>query len=364
MKNISGQKIFQYGILLFIISLVTSRFAHDWYGPVPDKNAGFPLQLVWETKLNDNIKEVHITKNGNILVRLGYSVNLISPETGDLIWRFRIDEPISIATAHNEKIFVISKNNVFALSEGNGEMIWKNVFNSSGPPEFSYVDANNLLTVNYGSINLYSTTNGEIENEYYSERGQVKTCFMSGVFFTFMGQIEAFSFQDGESLWVEKSFQNPEEAVCKNEIAYFIENNSTLIAYDLEARTTLWLKSFPPKEPYALKKLFSVGDLLVVDEINNIFIVSKINGSVINSLSIEGNQMESRLISSAAAIENNLYLFDGFNQSIYSYDMTTWEQNGNLHLSFPVIAATSTERFINIDDMLILWKNKRLFAYK
>lgn len=364
MKNISGQKIFQYGIFLFIISLVTNHFVRDWYGPVPDKNIGFPLQLVWETKFSDNIKEVYITENGNIIVQLGYSVNLISPKTGDLIWKFRIDEPISIATAYNGKIFVVSKNNVFALSESNGEIIWKNVFISVGPPEFSYVDASNFLTVRYGSINLYNTTNGEIENEYYSGRGQVKTCFLSGVFFTFMGQIEAFSFQDGESLWVEKSFHNPEEAVCKNEIAYFIENDSKLIAYDLKTRTKLWVKDFPVENPYTLERVFSVDGLLVVDGINNIFIISKVDGSVINTLSMNGGLTGSNLISSVAAIENNLYFSEGFTQSIYSYDMTTWQQTGNLHLSFPTLTATAAERFINIDDMLILWKNNRLFAYK
>jgi hypothetical protein len=346
------------------MALVINHYAHDWYGPVPDKDAGFPLQLVWETKLSENIKEVHITENENLLIRLGYSVNLISPKTGDLIWKFRIDEPISTATAYNENLFVISKNNVFALSEGNGEIIWKSVFNSIGSPEFSYVDAHNLLTVSYGNIDVYNTKNGELEKEYYSGRGQTKTCFLPGVFFTFIGQIEAYTFEDGERLWVEKSFHNPEEAVCKNEMAYFVENNSKLIAYDLEAKNILWVKNFPPKDPYTLKNIFSVGDLLVVEGINNIFIVSITDGSIINTLSLKEGLTKSSLITSVAAIKNNLYLFDGFSQSIYSFDMTTWKQTGSLHLSFPNIVSTETERFINIDDMLILWKNNRLIAYK
>lgn len=365
MKNISGQKIFQYGSLLFIISLVTNHFARDWYGPIPDKDEGFPLQKAWETKFSDNIKEVYITENGNILVQLGYSVNLISPKTGDLIWKFRIDKPIYSVTSGNGKVYVFGNHSFLILNEVDGKSISENYSDYSvDSPVDSYVYKNRIVASEYGSVSLYNTESGEFLYKYHVGRGTIGVCPYADFLYTFNYQIDAFSLKNEKLIWSENSFGYVNDTVCDESKAYFIANDSRLVAYDLKARRKIWVKNFPVEDPYSINRVFNAGDKLVVEGINGIFIISKADGNVNNTIPVNSGLLGSKFISSVAIIENNLYFFEGFTQSIYSYDMTTWEQNGNLHLSFPVIAATSTERFINIDDMLILWKNKRLFAYK
>lgn len=365
MKNISGQKIFKYGTLLLISILAINHYAHVWYGPVSDKETGFPLQLVWETKLNDKIKEVYITENGNILVQLGYSVNLISPKSGKLLWKFRTDKSIYSAASGDEKVYIFGDNSFIIVNEVNGKSSLEDYDNYSvNIPIDSYTNKNQILVTDYGSVSFYEIESGKFLYEHYVGRGRVGICLYSEFLYTFNNQIDVFSLKDAKHLWGENSFGYVDDNVCDGSSAYFIASDSKLVAYDLEARTKLWVKDFPVKDPYTLERVFSVDGLLIVEGINNIFIISKADGSVIHILSIQDNLTKDSLISSVAKINNNLYLFDGYSQSIYSFDINTWKQTGSLHLSFPNIISTENERFININDMLILWKNNRLFAYK
>ena len=177
MKNISGQKIFKYGTLLLISILAINHYAHVWYGPVSDKETGFPLQLVWENKLNDKIKEVYITENGNILVQLGYSVNLISPKSGKLLWKFRTDKSIYSAASGDEKVYIFGDNSFIIVNEVNGKSSLEDYDNYSvNIPIDSYTNKNQILVTDYGSVSFYEIESGKFLYEHYVGRGRVGIC--------------------------------------------------------------------------------------------------------------------------------------------------------------------------------------------
>jgi outer membrane protein assembly factor BamB len=137
------KKVFQFVLIATIVVITGYFFATNAYGPIPARDKGFPLTPVLEIKLNDNIRQVIVSENNKVFVRLGYSVNSLSLETGELLWKYRIDEPIYSIAAYKGIIYVVGKEVLLTLDEESGKLLWQQatVINSpSLEPEIRYVD--------------------------------------------------------------------------------------------------------------------------------------------------------------------------------------------------------------------------------
>lgn len=357
------RKHLRYAILFVIlISLIFYKFTIETYTLLPDRKIGFPLRLYWKTKLNDNIRQIHITDKGNIISRLAYSANLISPVTGELIWKFRTEKPISTVTSNMGLVYVIGTDTFYELDEDDGNVVWENSsYHFLGSPAFSYANFAGLLTEDHGIVHLFDITNGNFIRQLNSERGRPGNgiCINSDIIYIFYNQIDAYTFPDGKHLWTDDSYSSPANVICENEYAYFTNNDSQLVAYELTTKIQLWKSDFRSKNRYDMRGLFIANNFLVLDESDAKSIISKEDGKIVHSIPV-GNEA----ITSVAVVEDKMYIYYDFSNSVYSYQTSNWQNSGILHNSPQFIVSGNTERFHNHGNMLILWENKYIYAYK
>lgn len=359
MKKISGIKIIQLGLLIIIVVIYGYFIVRDIYGPIPDRNVDFPIQPEWETTLNDKILQVVITEHDHAIVRLGYSINSVSLKDGKKLWKYRVDKPIYSTTAYDGTIYVAGKGSLYALDEETGTSKWQRTADiSSLSPEFRYANNDVLVIVAYGNIYIFDVQTGDLRKYFYSGRGITATCVYQDRLYTFNDHIEAYQLENGDFLWKDESTHYTYKAVCENNIAYFIQNDSELIAYDLVNQSKLWSRSFPPTDPYTLNKLYIAQDFLVIDGLSEMTVVSKVQGTTVYE------NPGQKQITTTALIGSNLYVFYGYDQAIYSYDINNWKNTGILRYSLPTILSTDIDLFCEYGNQLIIWKNKHLFVYQ
>jgi hypothetical protein len=358
MKTVGGKKLVQFVILFTVVAIFGYSIVENLYGPFPT-DKGFPLKPLWETKLNDNIKQVIVSENGHILVRLGYSVNSLSTETGALLWKYRVDDPLYSIASYNGIIYVVGKNTLFTIDERTGNPVWQQAVNISAiDTEIQYVDDHSIVISVIGGVFVYNSKTGELNAKINYGNGIVDTCVYGNVLYTIHSDIEAHNLSNGDLLWRDNSTSFTRKAICESNVAYFIKNDSELIAYDLLNKSQIWSLPFNPTDPYTLDNIFITQDFLVVEGLHNFFTVDKNNGPLLHTVAT------SQHIGSMTAINNNLFIFYIYRQAIYSYDINTWETTGILQYSLPKVAAIEVENFQNYKDQLILWKNKRIFVYR
>lgn len=359
MKKISGRKIIQLSLLIIVFAIYGNYLVRDIYGPIPDREIGFPIKPKWEITLNDKIRQVIVTENNHAIVRLGYSINSVSLETGEKLWKYRVDEPIYSIIAHEGKIYAAGKGSLYALDETTGTIKWQRAVDiSTLSPEFRYADQAVIVLVSHGAIYIFDAQTGELRKSFYVGRGLTPTCIYKSTLYTFNDYIEAYNLENGEFLWEDKSTHYTYKAVCENDVAYFIQNDSKLIAYNMSSQSKLWSRSFPPTDPYTLNKLYITQDFLIIDGLSEMIVVSKIQGELIYK------NAGQKQITTTALIGNNVYVFYSYDQAIYAYDINTWKNTGKLRYTLPTILSTDIDLFCEDGNQLIIWKNKHLFAYQ
>jgi outer membrane protein assembly factor BamB len=360
MKNLSGIKItLPMLVLVSLVGWYVIYLISDLYGPVVVGEKGFPIQPVWETKLNQRIQQVIVSNSDHILVGLDYSVNSFSLETGEQLWKHHRDEPVYSIAAHDGIVYVVGQELLYTLDEETGALIWQSVIDISGSaPEIRYIDNNSLVVVAYGGVYVLNAHTGDLKKSFYLGRGITETCIYQEKLFTFHDRIRAYTLENGALLWEDRSIHYPNEAVCKNSVAYFAQSDSELIAFDLTNQSKLWSVYFQPNEPYFLGNLFIAEDFLVFEASDKNVVLSINHGQLISTIS------ERKHMTGATISGKQLFVFYGHDQTIHSYNIDTWENTGVLRYSIPTIFATDNQKFRIYGNQLILWKNKRLFVYK
>jgi outer membrane protein assembly factor BamB len=357
MKTVGGKRSIQIILLATIVALVGYSIFDNLYGPFPSGN-GFPLKPVWETKLNDNIKQAIPSENGHILIRLGYSVDLLSAETGDLLWKYRVDVPIYSIASYKGIIYVIGKNTLFTIDEGTGDLLWQQSMNiSAANTEIKYVDENSIVIRIIGGVVVFNSKTGELNARTNFGNGIADTCIYQDKLYIFRHNVSVYDIATGNFLWDDLSDQYPNNTVCENGIAYFSEAPSRLSAYDLEKRSILWSNAFLLPET-GIVDIYISPNFLFVDGVGEFFIVDKDQGKVIHSSPSAGHT------ASITVIRDNLFVFYMHEQAIYSYDIHTWKNTGKLRYSLSTIFGSEVDRFLRYGDQLILWKGKCLFLYE
>ena len=359
MKTVGGKKLVQFVILFTVVAIFGYSIVENLYGPFPT-DKGFPLKPLWETKLNDNIKQVIVSENGHILARLGYSINSLSPKTGNLLWKYRTDYPIYSTAAYRNTIYVIGKNMVLTLDERTGDEIWQQAIFMGSPsePEIRYVDDHTLVMVDYSDIYMVNSRTGDlIIPAFKVGKGIADTCVYQEKLYIFNRNISAYDLTNGNFLWEDLSDQYPSNTVCENGIAYFSETPSNVFAYDLEKHSLIWSNAFLLPET-GIFDVYNSQNFLFIDGVGEFFIVDKDQGKVLHSSPSAGQT------ASKTVIGDNLFVFYMHEQAIYSYNIQTWKYKGKLRYSFSTIFGTETDRFLQNGNQLILWKGKRLFLYE
>lgn len=357
MKTISGKKFILFVLLATIVAIFSYSIVDNLYGPFPT-GQGFPLQPVWRTKLNDNIRQVIVSENGHILVRLGYSVNSLSTETGNLLWKYRVDSPLYSIASYKQIIYAIGKNTLFTLDEGTGDLLWQQSVNISATnTEIKYVDENSIVIRTIGGVIIFNSKTGDLNAKINYGNGIADICVYQDKLFIFRHNVTVYEIATGNLLWEDLSDQYPNNTVCENGIAYFSEAPSSLFAYDLEKRSLLWSNAFLLPET-GIVDIYNSPNFLFVDGVGEFFIVDKDQGKVIHTSLSAGHT------ASKTVIDDNLFVLYMHEQAIYSYDIHTWKNTGKLQYSLSTIFGSGGDSFLRYGNQLILWKGKRLFLYK
>jgi outer membrane protein assembly factor BamB len=359
MKSVTKEKIIQTSLVFVIIAIYGNHVIRDIYKPKPIGDKGFPLELVWETKLSDNIQQVIALRDDQLLVRLPYSINLISLSTGESLWKYRSETPIYSIIEYKGKVYATKNYSLLKFDAENGDLEWQKSINEAQQiPILKFANENTLITASYNNTYIFNSNTGEIQQHVNSGR-VVDICVYQDKFFIFNSyqDIKAYSLNSGNLLWEDNIKYYQRNLICKEGVAYLIVNDSNLVALNLGNQTQIWSRSLYSTYQHPSYNLFMVKDFLIVSGLDSSYVISKESGKLVHEF-LGQNQ-----ITSTVAIKDNIFLFYEPKQAVYSYN-STWNNTGILQYSLPAIILTETNKLQSKDDYLILWKYKHLFAYK
>jgi hypothetical protein len=189
-------------------------------------------------------------------------------------------------------------------------------------------------------------------------RGKQDACIYHNALFTFDDYPASYDLSTGELLSEDMSIQHIWGHMCDNGILYFSQDGDYIAAYDLGTKSVLWKMLFPKAE-YVRSADFNIqDDYLFFNDVTTLYVINKISGVVIKRISEKEKPVYPQIIN------NHLFVLFGFDRTVYAYNLGTWENSGILKITPPVLLYTDRKTIYHKSDILILLKNKTIFAYK
>jgi len=218
-----------------------------------------PLKKVWEFKLNNQIAISSPIVNNNF-VYIGTTNTdsswsgtfyALDSNTGNLLWKFEPGCPLfSAPTVGNGKVYVLAENNVlYALDAISGKKLWEFKHGRSAWPRTYPLLAGNVVCITTDKLYLIDANSGRSVFEKKSDRENSGTspALYEGVLYLGCGtSIVAFDLSSRKTIW-EKSFGSKTTfgPVIKDDVIYIGIMMGYLIALDVNKGNQLWAIRMP-----------------------------------------------------------------------------------------------------------------------
>lgn len=362
--NINLSKVLKHMTWLFLGLCSASFMVYRFYQPKSVGVKEFPLKLAWSKKLNDNVKEASITDD-RILARSSYSISALNKFDGTLLWKHILDERTTSITGRNGNVYLVTEKSLYAFDEATGEMRWKNSLeqNTGG-----YVSAdgklvhisNKHIVVHFISTEyrIYTAISGDYVTSVPAERGEREACITDTAIHTFDDYPASYELSGGKLLWEDQSTQKIWYYTCANDTVYFSQDGTDVTAYDLEKQSVIWNRKLAMNGFDGFPKFDIQDDYLLISDVHRLYVIDKQNGVLLKTITEKERPVDPQLMN------DELFVFFGFDRTIYSYDSETWENLGILRTSPPVAIYAGTKTLYLDDEILILLKDQRIFSYK
>lgn len=315
----------------------------------------FPLFQKWSTRLNSNIQQISMISNQIVLARTASGMNALDLKTGKLLWHHNTgwlagNEP---ALAENGTVFFTDDKWVWALNQSDGEILWQQRLHA---PSAKVVDVSTDMLAVFDSqqISVYRTKDGVLQwRKPVCRNSDQIYIHDSALYFPCFG-ITAVSIDSGETIWEEETERGVWITAYADGIMYSSPDNENITAYDLENRKQLWSTSLPTDGEQGFK---IIDNLLLVTDGTHFCVLRRDDGK---NLWCAGRILNPQ---NPARVGDKIYTFNGPQNRIAAFDISTGTQIGTLRMTNFNIFTVFRQLMISSDELLIFASGQEIFAF-